>query len=690
MQSNYARLALLVLLSVVFGTLPAKAQDPATAIPGHGIEEIQVTATRRPVKASDVSSAVTLIAAEEIRALKLTTDALAGKQGVFLQQTTPGQGAAIVRGLKGSEVLHLVDGFRLNNAIFRNAPTQYLALISPGTVERMEILRGSPASLYGSDAVGGVLQIINRVPEFAGLETDYRGEFGVGLDTAELERSVHASVEAGTDRLAGLVSLDYLETGNRRTGGGGRIGPSGFSSESARAALSYTPDESSSWLLDFQYGRQPKTPRIDELVPGFGETEPASEEFFFAPNERTFVHLRHTRTDGWLEADWVVDLGWQQIVDDRISRNFGSDLRRIEDNSSDLYGLTATASKDFGAGSWVAGAEYYYDTVSSRRVEQDLALDQRQEVRARFPDGSDVNQGALFANLALNVSDRQTISGGARFSFIEVGLASTAFSPAANVDLDDLSADLGWSLDLNDTTQLVANVGYGFRAPNIFDLGTLGERPGNRFNVPNPDLESERITQFDAGIRYRGDRASAEFVAWILDYQDRITSVLTGEQTTDGRDVVQTQNRASASIWGIEAATRFAFNDWAVAELIVNYVCGEQDDADGTTAPADRIPPLNGRLGVDIAWRETLSVEPYVVFAAEQDRLSERDLRDSRIDPNGTAAWVTANVQASWQPDEYWMLRVGALNVFDERYRTHGSGLDAPGRNLRFSVRYLW
>ena len=99
-----------------------------------------MTATRRPVQASDVSSAVTLISSDEIRALKLTTDALAAQPGVFLQQTTPGQGAAIVRGLKGSEVLHLVDGFRLNNAIFRNAPTQYLALISPGTVERIEVV----------------------------------------------------------------------------------------------------------------------------------------------------------------------------------------------------------------------------------------------------------------------------------------------------------------------------------------------------------------------------------------------------------------------------------------------------------------------------------------------------------------------------------------------------------------------
>lgn len=682
--------AVLTILLAMAVAPAVHAQDMAREREADAFEEIQVTATRRPVSSTKVASAITLVPAEEIRILKLTTDALAAQPGVFLQQTTPGQGSAIVRGLKGSEVLHLVDGFRLNNAIFRNAPTQYLALISPGTVERIEVLRGSPASLYGNDAVGGVLQVINRVPQFAGNEVGYRGELGVGADTAELERSVHASIDAGTGRLAGLLSLDYLETGNRRIGGGERIGPSGYTSKSARAALSYTPDETASWLFDLQYGEQPKTPRIDELVPGFGETEPASEEFFFAPNERVFAHLRHSRKEGWLDADWLVDLGWQRIVDDRISRNFGSDLRRIEQNSSDLYGLTVSASRDVRSGSWVAGAEYYYDDVLSERVELDINTGQQDDVRSRFPNGSTVGQAALFANLSYDVSSEQTLSGGARFSFINVDLAATPFSPAADLDFDDLSADLGWSLALNDEWQLVANLGYGFRAPNVFDLGTLGERPGNRFNVPNADLESERITQFDAGLRQRGNRWSSELVAWVLSYDDRLTSVLTGAQTPDGRDVVQTQNRASALIWGVESSSRLLLGERATLHLVLNFTRGEQEEADGSTVAADRIPPLNGRLGVDIAWRDSITIEPYVVFAATQDRLSERDLRDSRIDPEGTDGWMTANIDLRWQPGEHWTLHAGALNIFDAQYRVHGSGLDAPGQNLRVNLRYDW
>ena len=166
-------LVLLAAMSPVFGQ-------------GDTIEEIQVTATRRPVALNEVSAAVTVITTKEIARTKLVTDSLAAKPGVFLQQTTPGQGAAIIRGLKGSEVLHLVDGMRLNNAIFRNAPTQYLALVSPGTLDRLEVVRGAPASLYGSDAVGGVIQALSRMPSF---DADgYRGEAYLAFDTADLAK----------------------------------------------------------------------------------------------------------------------------------------------------------------------------------------------------------------------------------------------------------------------------------------------------------------------------------------------------------------------------------------------------------------------------------------------------------------------------------------------------------------------
>jgi outer membrane cobalamin receptor len=166
------------------------------------LEEILVTATRRTVSIAEVSSGITLVDGAAARANKLVTDALDVEVGVYLQQTTPGQGAAIIRGLKGSSILHLVDGIRLNNAIFRSAPTQYFALVPTSAVERIEVLRGTPASLYGSDAVGGVVQLVTRTPRFDPSQTGYRGEVYAAYDTAELGRMLSATVDAGSSRIA--------------------------------------------------------------------------------------------------------------------------------------------------------------------------------------------------------------------------------------------------------------------------------------------------------------------------------------------------------------------------------------------------------------------------------------------------------------------------------------------------------
>ena len=656
---------------------PVHAQD------SDAIDEIQVTATRRPTDISDTPSALTLIAEEKIRSNKLATDALQAEPGIFLQQTTPGQGAAIIRGLKGSEVLHLVDGLRLNNAIFRNAPTQYLALVAPGGVERIEVVRGAPASLYGSDAVGGVIQVLSRLPRFdtGGL----RGEAFLAYDLAEQGRIARAAIEAGNERFAGLVSGEYLDVGHRRVGGGERIVPSDYRSKGGRLAVALRPDDASSWLVDLQFAEQPSTPRVDELVPGFGQTVPSSSEFEFMPNSRAFAHLRHTRDDWFWNADWVFDAGWQRITDDRVTRNFASPVRRREENSSDLFGLTASASSETEQGSWVVGAELYHDRVDSSRVSENIVSGITQPVLSRFPDGSTVDQAAIYGSLLRRAAELHSFSGGLRFSAISVDIPSSPTS-----DHKDLSADLGWLFDATERTQLMANLGYGFRAPNVFDLGTLGERPGNRFNIPNPTLESERITQFDFGVRQRAETYSLEFSVFALHYRDRIASVPTGAVTPDGREVVQSQNVESADIRGIESALQFALSQQLTADLVINYVYGEQSESGGSDQPADRIPPLNGLLSLRYEASDQLTIEPFLRFAGEQDRLSDRDAGDPRVNPAGTPGWVTLNVAAIWQTAERWEATARLDNVLDQNYRWHGSGIDAPGRSLYLSLLFNW
>ena len=661
-----------------------------TAVADSEIDEVVVTATRRALSIEQVSSGLTVVSREDIEAQKLVTDALASNVGVFLQQTTPGQGAAIIRGLKGSSILHLVDGMRLNNAIFRSAPTQYFALVPVSAVERIELLRGTPTSLYGNDAVGGVVQAVTRVPMFDSSATEVRGDIYTAFDSAELGKTIRATVDVGNYALASSFSAEYMQTGDRRIGGGERISPSGYESKAARWVLSATPTDNRAWLFDVQYLEQPETPRIDELVPGFGQTEPSSSEFVFAPNRRVFAHGKYTVKDGLGGLDWRTDVAWQRIDDDRITRDYEATDRRREANSSDLYGLTFSASRATDSGSWIVGAEFYDDKVQSQRIEEDLLTGATQQQVARFPDGSKVRQVALFANLQRQLNERNNLSVGVRVTNDDVTLPQTLVSAAAGINNTDLSGDLGWIYSVSERWQLLANVGLGFRAPNVFDLGSFGNRPGNRFNIPNTTLDSERVAQADIGVRYRSDRARVDVMMYSLQYEDRITSVDTGAVTPEGRDVVQSVNAAESSIRGVEGALHYQLSDALSAHAILNYTWGEQQVAGSAAEPAGRIPPLNGSLSLRYDTASDYQLEGWARFASEQDRLSERDVSDVRIDPQGTPGWVVLGMRAQKELAANWWLSLTLDNLLDQRYRNHGSGLDAAGRNVMFSARYSW
>jgi outer membrane cobalamin receptor len=151
------------------------------------LESVVVIATRREATILDATEAVSAVDADEVTRLapEILAEMLRGVPGAFFQQTTPGQGIPIIRGLKGSQVLHLVDGMRLNNAFFRNAPNQYLGLVDAYTAERTEVLRGAAPSLYGADAMGGVVQVLSREPEFQDAAWDSSGRLYGSYNSAD-------------------------------------------------------------------------------------------------------------------------------------------------------------------------------------------------------------------------------------------------------------------------------------------------------------------------------------------------------------------------------------------------------------------------------------------------------------------------------------------------------------------------
>ncbi|MEM9533110.1 MAG: TonB-dependent receptor [Pseudomonadota bacterium] len=670
-----------VLLAVALATglAPARATEDAV------LEVIQVTAKRRAVSTTDTAQPVTVVDRQALAAAAplISVDALRGSPGVFVQQTTPGQGIAIVRGLKGSEVLHLVDGMRLNNTLFRNAPNQYLALVDAQLLERIEVVRGPVSTLYGADAMGGVVQFLTQGPEF---ERELHGSTRVLLGTADEHVTLSAALGGGSAVSAWRGQVTWQDVGDRRTARG-TVAPSGYEARAASLSWRYRLSSATELRLDLQHLEQPSTPRVDELVPGFGQTQPASAEFFFEPNRRSFAHvaIKGERENPWFDAfQW--HLAVQEIEDDRRSRDFDSPVRQLESNASQLFGLTGQFQKTLSpALDLIYGLEWYDDTVDSVRLEEPLDGAARQPVRPRFPDGASQGNQALYAHLDAAISERLNLEAGLRYSRWDLDLA--AMTPAdVRLDQSQVTGSLAARWAVNDSVNLVANLGQGYRAPNIFDLGTLGARPGNRFNVANPRLQPEEVLSLDVGVKWSRPGWRGELVAFTLDYDDKITSVLTGNPRADGRVEVRSENISAVRLRGLELGLVALLSDSLTGTFNLNSVRGTEKVAGGEQ-PADRVPPLNGEASLQWAMSERWRFKVLTRFARRQDNLSPRDARDPRINPAGTPGWVTWDLQARWAPNDIWDIDLTAHNLADRAYREHGSGIDAPGRGVIFSLR---
>jgi len=680
------------LLAAVSAVVMLAAPHANAEVPDHDdpllLNRIQVTATRAEENALEVPMAITIVDREGImrQVPQTVADLVHGEPGAYVQQTTPGQGNIIIRGLKGSEVLHLVDGFRLNNAFFRNAPNQYLALVDPLNLDAIEIVRGPMSTLYGSDAMGGVVQLLTPEPRFAGDAWQSDALLRTRYSSADESSHSRAAFQSGRDGFGVSAGVSYQDVNDLRVGGGDRLPFTGYTQRSGDFKLIATPAAGHELTFSAQFSDQPRTPRHDALVPGFGQTRPDNVEFLFMPQQRRFSQLRYVMSNPLALADRIdVHLGWQTTVDDRTTREFGTTNREIENNASTLRGVTAVATKSVGDHHVSYGMELYQDRVDSFRKRENSTTGVISARPARYPDGSTMDSLAFFVTDDWRIAPRFELAGGLRYSRFDIDLPPVINGIGVQMEPDDVTAQIGFSWKLGDALRLVGNAGRGFRAPNVFDLGTFGDRPSNRFNIPNPELRPETVNSFDIGLKHASGALEFEVVAYRSNYRDKITSVLTGDRTETGRDIVQSRNATRLILHGLESGVRWQANDANALRASLTWSRGEEV-FEGDEYPADRIPPLFGRIGVQTTLASRWELENWVLYATRQDRLSPRDAVDARINPEGTAGWATINTRLGWQAHERLRVQLQLENLADKRYREHGSGLDNPGRNLSLGL----
>lgn len=644
-------------------------------------EAVTVTAQGEERRAFDVPESVSTVEADELSrdVLRSTPEALQGVTGVFVQKTNHGGGSPFVRGLTGNQVLLMVDGIRLSNSTFRYGPNQYLNTVAPHSIERVEVVRGAGSTLYGSDAIGGVVNVLSRGPRLVGGPTSASLRGLLRGMTDEMDRTARVEAEAGGGRWAVYAGADARWFGDLVAGGElGTEAPSGYDERSADAKALLRVASSTVLTVAYQQVHQSDVPRWDQVA------QRGYLRYGFDPQDR---QLAYARSQTFLSHPWLrrieATLSLQRSVEGRYRQRQGETLEVRERDEVETLGVVVEARSEPRAG-WRAtsGVELYHDRVASSAAASDLATGAGETRRGLYPDGATATSLAAFTLHSFDVG-RLGLTLGGRFNSFAIA-ADDPVVGRIDVRPSALVGNASVLFRLTPDQHLVASVSSGFRAPNVSDVGSLGPFDFG-VEVPAPDLRPERSLTFELGHKARMGRVAstvAVFSTRLEDVIERVESTYLGSPTLDGDRVYRKENVGEARLRGVEAEVEVALPLRAALFAAVVYAHGQNLDLD---EPMRRIPPLHGRVALRLAPRHGASGEIEWLWAAEQDRLASGDRADHRIDPEGTPGWNVLNLRAAWDVGPL-RLRLGVENLFDEAYRTHGSGIDGMGRAAWASV----
>jgi outer membrane receptor protein involved in Fe transport len=674
----------------------------------------------------------------EERIARSAPDALRYEPGVSVQQTAHGQASPYVRGLTGQQVLLVFDGVRLNNGVYRQGPNQYFFTVDERTLERIEVLRGSASTHFGSDALGGVLLASPVEPrlEHAGDALRLRPRGFARLASADGEWGGRAQVEATWgDRVGVIAGFGYRDLGLLESGGlvanPGRVVPvvprfdvdgrtqlgTGFREGTfdARVVARVAPRLRAVAAV---YGyRQYDAPRTDKCPPPeqrIGACLTIAEQF------RTLAYASLRGDAGRAVRDLALTVSYQR-THERRDNDFPVAFTRTGGRDDvDTLGLALRAAtprlalgdedeRGFSPGLTLRyGLDAYRDSVDSRAwyTFTDVGVT-RAEPRGQYVDGATYVQGGVFAELEAEPLAWLKIRAGARYGGAAARAAGDSRSGTLPVDLaaQALVGRGGIEVSIGPSVTLLANLDQGFRAPNLDDL-TARSITGPGYQFENPALVAERSLASELGVRLEISDFSFEAWGYATQIEDAITRVVRTGDACPAEDAVCRASRVRfqlvnasrpARIVGAEALLRVALPLGFSLRSGLAFAYGDQPNPTPRSAsaaadyearvPLSRIPPLNGTA--ELRWRHRptgVYLGAGLRWALAQTRLAPQDLADARIPDGGTPGYTVLDLRAGWRWDEHLVAALVVENVFDSAWRVHGSSVNGPARGLVFSL----
>lgn len=720
--------------------MPASAQEAISDNDTLKLEEFVFSANKFKERKSYIAQPIDIISIKEIEWRMPQTSATMLEQtgNVFVQRSQAGGGSPVLRGFEANKVLLVVDGVRMNNAIYRGGHLQNVITLDNNMLERVEVLYGPNSTLYGSDALGGVVVFKTKDPKLANGETV---NFGVNVMTryssANNEGTGHIDFNIGGKKLASLTSVTYSKFDDVRQGSArnpfyNNFGSrdsfvtrvdgqdrtflnsdpnvqkfSGYSQVDLMEKLLYRQNEHISHTLNLQYSTSSDVPRYDRLTE-VRDGKLRYAEWYYGPQERFLAAYNlNVKKLGSFADELQVGVNYQAIAESRHNRNNGSDYLQSRTENLDVIGYNIDFRKLLKKHEFTFGTDGQYNAVASNAIRTDITNNEVGSLDTRYPDGgSNMFYGAVYAQHLYKIIPKKLIlNDGIRLNYVSLNarFQDTTFFPfpyqEASQNHTAWSGNLGLLYMPDSKWRFSATGATGFRSPNIDDLAKVFESAGGTFlAVPNPNLKPEYTYNADLGISYTtGDNVfkfeTHGFYTWLRNAIVQDTFMLNGQEQIVYQGVpttvVANQNKAKAYLYGFNAAITAHLNSRVTLYSTINYTYGRYRNPDGTEVPLDHIPPVFGRTSI-MYHKKAFRGEFYAMYNGWkhlQDYSPSGEDNLKYATANGMPAWYTLNIRAGYDVNQHLSIQMALENILDQNYRVFASGISAPGRNFVLTVR---
>ena len=707
----------------------------ATAI---SLDNVVVTTNRWEENKSNIPNTIKVVTPRDVdfQNPQTTADMLGISGNVFIQKSQLGGGSPMIRGFATNRLLIVMDGVRMNTAIFRSGNLQNVISLDANSLDHTEVIFGPGSVIYGSDAIAGVMSFHTLSPRLA---YDGSPSLSAGAMTrfssANLEKTGHIHFNLGLKNWGFLSSLTYTDLDDLVMGSTGPdeylrptyqdkingndtvlVNPdpkeqkiSGYNQINFMQKILFSP--ANEWELEygFHYSTSSDVPRYDRLLRTRSNTL-RSAEWYYGPQDWMMHSLSATN----YSPNSIYDLSrivaaYQFFGESRHDRNLNAINRTNRVEKVYAYSINIDLLKDLNNNSNLYyGAEIVLNKVGSTGTTENILTGVTLPDASRYPDGSTWNSYGAYITYKNQLSPQYILQTGVRYNYVTLDAEfDTTYYPfpftTAQMRAGALTGNAGLVWHPQSDWQININLSTGFRAPNVDDLGKVFDSEPGSVVVPNPDIKPEYAYNAELGLMKVFGTAAEFDVAGYYTYLDN--ALVRRDFTLNGLDsiiydgtssqVQAIQNAAYAYIWGVEAELDINFTDYFTFSSQISYQLGKEEDDAGNVTPLRHAAPWFGKSELSFR-KDRTTVVFYSIYNGEigYDDLSpseyEKDYLYAR-DADGniySPSWYTFNLKLSYRVLDNIEVYLGVENLTDQRYRPYSSGITAAGRNFIGSLRF--